>query len=36
MSNQLPAQYQWLNTLDGRPNTITLALAEFGIKEVVG
>lgn len=31
-----PSQYLWLETLPGRPNTITLALAEYGVTEVVG
>ncbi len=32
----LPTQYQWLEKLKGLPKTITLALAEYGIHEVVG
>lgn len=32
----LPAQYQWLASLKGRPKTITLALEELGVAEVVG
>lgn len=32
----IPAPYQWLLGLDGLPNTIKLALAEFGVAEVVG
>lgn len=32
----LPTQYQWLTSLRGLPNTIKLALAEFGVAEVVG
>lgn len=32
----LPTQYQWLTELKGLPNTIKLALAEFGVKEVIG
>lgn len=32
----IPAQYQWLTTLRGCPKTISLALAEFGVAEVVG
>lgn len=32
----LPSQYQWLTELSGLPNTIKLALAEYGVKEVVG
>lgn len=32
----LPTQYQWLAKLRGLPNTIKLALAELGTKEVVG
>lgn len=32
----LPTQYQWLAKLRGLPNTIKLALAELGVKEVVG
>lgn len=32
----LPTEYQWLPKLRGLPNTIKLALAEFGVAEVVG
>lgn len=32
----LPTQYQWLTELKGLPKTIELALAEYGVKEVVG
>lgn len=32
----LPTQYQWLTSLRGLPNTIKLALNEFGVAEVVG
>ena len=32
----LPTEYQWLAKLRGLPNTIKLALAELGVKEVVG
>lgn len=32
----IPAQYQWLTELRYRPNTIKLALAEYGVQEVVG
>lgn len=32
----IPAQYQWLTSLKGLPKTISLALAEFGVAEVVG
>lgn len=32
----LPTQYQWLTKLKGLPNTIKLALAEYGVQEVVG
>jgi uncharacterized protein (TIGR02594 family) len=32
----LPAKYQWLRKLRGLPRTITLALAEYGTREVVG
>lgn len=32
----IPSQYSWLNELSGLPNTIKLALAEFGVAEVVG
>lgn len=32
----LPPEYQWLAKLRGLPNTIKLALAELGVKEVVG
>lgn len=32
----LPDQYQWLPKLRGLPKTIQLALAEFGVQEVVG
>lgn len=32
----VPTQYQWLAKLRGTPNTIKLALAELGVKEVVG
>lgn len=33
---KIPTEYEWLLKLDGLPNTITLALAEFGVAEVVG
>jgi len=33
---KLPAQYQWLPKLRGLPNTIRLALAEYGTAEVIG
>jgi uncharacterized protein (TIGR02594 family) len=32
----LPAKYQWLRKLRGLPRTITLGLAEYGTREVVG
>lgn len=32
----IPNQYQWLRSLGGRPNTISLALAEYGVLEVAG
>lgn len=32
----LPTAYRWLPDLKGLPNTIKLALAEFGVVEVVG
>lgn len=32
----LPKQYAWLETLKGKPNTIKLALKEYGVQEVVG
>jgi uncharacterized protein (TIGR02594 family) len=32
----LPAQYQWLAKLPVLPKTISVALAEFGTKEIVG
>lgn len=34
--SMLPSQYQWLGKLTGLPNTITQALALFGVQEVVG
>ncbi len=34
--SKIPAQYGWLGTLKGVPKTISLALSEFGVKEVVG
>lgn len=33
---KLPTQYQWLCGLKGLPNTIRLALAEYGAKETIG
>lgn len=33
---KLPTQYQWLESLRGKPNTIKFALAEYGVQEVVG
>lgn len=32
----LPAKYQWLNEIDVLPRTISLALEQFGVAEVVG
>lgn len=32
----LPASYQWLRGLDGLPNTIRIALDEYGVAETVG
>ena len=32
----IPAQYQWLPKLKDLPKTIQIALAEFGVQEVVG
>ena len=32
----IPSQYQWLPQLRGLPNTIRLALAEYGTAEVIG
>jgi uncharacterized protein (TIGR02594 family) len=32
----LPTQYQWLTTTKGLPNTIKLAIKEYGVQEVVG
>jgi len=32
----LPEKYQWLTSLKGLPKTISLALAELGVAEVVG
>lgn len=32
----LPIQYQWLTSLRGLPNTIKVALAEYGVQEVIG
>jgi uncharacterized protein (TIGR02594 family) len=32
----IPQQYQWLLALRGLPNTIKFALAEHGVREVVG
>jgi len=32
----IPTEYQWLTKLRGLPNTIKLALKEYGVKEVVG
>lgn len=32
----LPASYQWLRGLDGLPNTIRIALDEYGVAEIIG
>jgi uncharacterized protein (TIGR02594 family) len=32
----IPKQYHWLTNLRGLPNTIKFALAEYGVREVVG
>jgi uncharacterized protein (TIGR02594 family) len=32
----IPAAYAWLPTLSGLPKTISLALKEYGVKEVIG
>ena len=32
----IPIQYHWLLNLKGTPNTLKLALKEYGVKEVVG
>lgn len=32
----IPANYQWLQSLEGLPNTIRLAMAEHGVAEIVG
>jgi len=33
---ELPKQYQWLNKLEPLPKTVSLALKEYGVQEVVG
>jgi uncharacterized protein (TIGR02594 family) len=32
----IPAAYAWLPTLSGLPKTISLAIKEYGVKEVIG
>lgn len=34
--SELPTKYSWLKSVRGLPNTIRFALAEYGVREVVG